>query len=73
MQTRVNILQLFSHQCYTTAPQTLITAAHDMTGGITHHTECTTTHGPIDEGVLWFELTDGSAEISTAISKHHIG
>jgi hypothetical protein len=37
----------------------------------------TTTHGRIDEGILWFELTDGSAAISTAISKapddDHIG
>jgi hypothetical protein len=24
----------------------------------------------MDEGVLWFELTGGSAAISTAISKH---
>jgi hypothetical protein len=25
---------------------------------------CTATHGHIDKGVLWFELTDGSAAIS---------
>jgi hypothetical protein len=30
----------------------------------------TTKHGHIDKGILWFELTDGSAAISTALSKH---
>jgi hypothetical protein len=29
-----------------------------------------TTHGRIDEGIFWIELTDGRAAISTAISKH---
>jgi hypothetical protein len=32
----------------------------------------TTTHGRIDEDILWFELTDESAAISIASSKHLI-